>query len=64
VRDAPRLGDMKEQPQVNEIKAHGPAFLAMEIPKSNFEASTLPRKPRCGTVEAIVDRTLIIVGMV
>src|SRR5262245_10634725 len=55
---------MKEQPQVNEIKAHGPAFLAMEIPKSNFEASILPRKPRCATVEAMVDRALIFVGVV
>jgi len=64
VRDAPRLGDMKEQPQVNEIKAHGPAFLAMEVPKSNFEASTLPRKPRCATVEAMIDRALIFVGAV
>jgi len=36
----------------------------MEIPKSNFEASILPRKPRCATVEAMVDRALIFVGVV
>jgi len=31
----------------------------MEIPKSNFEASTLPGKPRCATVDAMIDRALV-----
>ena len=36
----------------------------MEIPKSNFETSALPRRPRCATVETMIDTALIFVSVV
>jgi hypothetical protein len=41
VRDAARLGDMKEKPQINEIETHAKASWLRKNPKSNFEKSTL-----------------------
>src|ERR1051325_4236377 len=41
MRDAARLGNAKEQPQVREIETHG-SLLNSAIPKANYETSALP----------------------
>lgn len=61
--DALRVCDMKEQSQVDEVKAHV-ALQATENSRSNYGVSALPAVWCCRNIETMLDSTLIFVSAV
>jgi hypothetical protein len=64
VRDAARLGDMKEKPQINEIETHAKASWLRKIRNLTSKLPHCERRCHGSLFESMLDPILIFVGVV